>query len=100
MLQVGRHQIVLARELAVEGDLGDMGLANDPVNASGADPLPIEKRMRSVQDALTHAHRGQVGVFALQSNQQMYHGPHSRQIRLQRLAFNDVDRSVYMMDIP
>jgi hypothetical protein len=58
VIEKGAHQVVLRREVPVEGDLGDARGGNDAVDAGGADAVGIEEVVRREQDALA---RGQCG---------------------------------------
>jgi hypothetical protein len=51
IFEEGAHQIVLAREMPVEGRLGDAGLGNHAVDAGGAHAVAIEQVVSGEQDA-------------------------------------------------
>lgn len=53
VLQVRGDQVVLAREMPVEGHLRHAGLRDHAVDARGTDAVPIEQRMGRVQQAVS-----------------------------------------------
>ena len=49
LLDIGEDQIILGREVVVEGRLGDIGFRDDAVDAHRADALGIKQPRRGIQ---------------------------------------------------
>ena len=64
-VQIGQHQVVLAREVLVQGRLGHVGLRDDGVHAYPAGAAGIEQAERGVEDPLACGARRRAcrGVF-------------------------------------
>src|SRR5258708_25471467 len=57
LLQIGRRELVLRGEAAIEAHLGDVGFGDDLVDADRADALAVEEVARDRQQPLARRHR-------------------------------------------
>jgi hypothetical protein len=53
-IDVGRDQIVLATEVAVERGLGCIGFGQDAIDAHGADTFCVEEAIGGIEQPVTH----------------------------------------------
>ena len=63
-LQVGQDEVVLAREVLVEGGLGDAGVRDDPVDTDPSRPVSVEQAKGGGEDALPGRRGALVGLAA------------------------------------
>ena len=52
IFQIFQNQVILAREMPIESDLGHTRLRDDPINARGPNPFSVKQVMGSHKDAL------------------------------------------------